>query len=130
MAHHEVTRPVSRWPQPKPPALREMRPDVGDAFTALLDAVDRHRDRAPCLRGPEPWTGDDPAPVVRDAAALLCQRCPAPAECHCCAVAAEERWGVWAGEDRTPKPRKSATDVAPEEAEAGSAEAAYAVRGA
>lgn len=65
----------------------------------LAEAVERHG--APC-RGRSDWTDDDRD--VRAEAAAACQHCPVTALCGTYAHAADERFGVWAGRDRTTSP--------------------------
>jgi hypothetical protein len=46
------------------------------------------------------WLSEHPA--ERAEAARLCQGCPVEIECWVASVARNERWGVWAGIDRSP----------------------------
>lgn len=65
---------------------------------ALLD-LEVNGDRTPCQRDPEPYHSD--APGERAEAAEACGSCPVITACATYADAAGERWGVWAGIDRT-----------------------------
>lgn len=47
--------------------------------------------------GEDLWTSDDPA--EREAAKLICDRCPVAAACLRVALERGEKWGVWAGMD-------------------------------
>ncbi len=60
-------------------------------------------DRPPCCDGSGAWTSDDPED--RAYAAPLCRRCPLVTECAEAAEATAEKFGVWAGVDRTLVPR-------------------------
>lgn len=42
-------------------------------------------------------------PEERAQAAKLCEGCPVLIECWTASVARDERWGVWAGIDRSPR---------------------------
>lgn len=62
---------------------------------------------APCS-GLAEWYSIDPD--VRNAAALVCSRCPAKKECLDAAISGKEKWGVWGGRDFTiPSHAKSET---------------------
>lgn len=91
-----------------------LKPEAVTALEVLVRAVYAAGDAVPCRRDPEAWTGDNPEPGVREGAAHLCQRCPALAECDDYATTARERWGVWAGVDRTPA-HKASDDAAGED---------------
>ncbi len=49
------------------------------------------------------WTSDQQA--EREQAACWCAGCPVLDECHAAAAANGERFGVWAGVDRTMRPK-------------------------
>lgn len=66
---------------------------------ALADALERHQ-WIPCSTG-DGWTSDDAE--ERAIAAELCDGCPVWDACD--AAGAGESFGVWAGVDRTPKPK-------------------------
>jgi hypothetical protein len=70
---------------------------------ALIALADRDK-RTPC-QGPhcDRWTSDDPD--EREWAAHMCRMCPLLRECGEAADETKERFGVWAGRDRTPKSR-------------------------
>lgn len=65
--------------------------------TALVDLLDRGR--RPVCAGRDEWLSD--SADVRAEAAALCLRCWIIAECHEAAEEAGERFGTWAGLDRT-----------------------------
>jgi hypothetical protein len=48
------------------------------------------------------WTSEDVAD--RDAASALCLGCPVLGLCAAAADSRDERWGVWGGRDRGPRP--------------------------
>lgn len=75
---------------------------------ALVDLVDRNR-RTPCA-DPDTWrhwTSEDY--TERDAVAERCHACPIFRECEAAAAENPPRWGVWAGVDYDPRPRRKAT---------------------
>lgn len=74
------------------PSLRPETPQWREFVTALVEH------RTPCHEGDD-WTADDP--TAREAAALACRACPLLTDCHAAAESTGERWGVWAGIDRT-----------------------------
>ena len=55
--------------------------------------------RPPCADGSGAWTSDDHD--ERALAARLCRPCPILTECGAAADSTKERFGVWAGVDRT-----------------------------
>ncbi|HOA57786.1 MAG TPA: WhiB family transcriptional regulator [Dermatophilaceae bacterium] len=55
--------------------------------------------RPPCADGSGAWTSDDRD--ERALAARLCRPCPILTECGAAADSTKERFGVWAGVDRT-----------------------------
>ena len=72
--------------------------DLADAL-AVLDAAGQ---RTACMADSTRWLADD-----RDTRALAakdCHGCPVFTECA--AVGEHEAFGIWAGVDRTPEPRK------------------------
>lgn len=71
---------------------------------ALVTAVDA-RLRIPCA-GSDDWTSEDEN--TRADAARRCDGCPCTTECHEAATETRERFGVWAGVDRSPTTRKPA----------------------
>lgn len=78
--------------------------DLADALAELLDSGDR----PPCS-WPDTtswWLSDNAADRAR--AALHCDGCELLDLCHEAAESTRERWGVWAGRDRTPPPRRKA----------------------
>lgn len=80
------------------------------AYVALVAALDRLADqgRTPvCARRPDAWSSEAPAAVRREAAAA-CGWCPARVQCAAYAVAADERHGVWGGNDRGARPKRKA----------------------
>lgn len=77
------------------------REDLTAALVALLD----DDDRPPCCWpdvGPW-WISEDRTDRAR--AAEHCHGCAILDRCHAAAEETDERFGVWAGRDRTPKPR-------------------------
>lgn len=71
---------------------------AGERLTrALVDLADAGR-FPPCSGGDE-WLSDDPADRAR--AAEWCQPCPIIAACGAAADEAREKFGTWAGRDRT-----------------------------
>lgn len=85
-------------------------------MTAHQDLIEGLRDalaeglRVPCAES-EGWVSDIPA--QRAVAALLCTGCPVMAECRAAADESGERFGVWAGVDRSPGTRSRASPEAP-----------------
>lgn len=57
----------------------------------------------PCEADPEAFTSDDRH--EREEAAEACAHCPLLAPCGAYAELADEGWHVWAGVDRTPRPK-------------------------
>jgi len=89
-----VTRRGGLPPNPR-------RTPASDRLTgALLDLAARGQ-RPPCgeFGAAELWTSDDYR--ERRLAVAWCEPCPIKAECHAAAEANGEKWGVWAGIDRT-----------------------------
>ncbi|GAB2747758.1 hypothetical protein GCM10027039_01750 [Terrabacter koreensis] len=66
---------------------------------ALEEAVDLGL-IIPCA-GSDDWTSEDAD--TRAAAAQRCDGCPCLNECAAAADETKERWGVWAGRDRSPR---------------------------
>jgi WhiB family redox-sensing transcriptional regulator len=52
------------------------------------------RQAPPCESHPETWYAPDPSEAIK-----RCRDCHGKAECAALAVALDERWGVWGGED-------------------------------
>ena len=75
---------------------------------ALVALADRGR-RTPCGDPDdyERWTSEDYR--ERDAVAERCHACPIFRECDEAAKENPPRWGVWAGVDYDPRPRRKAT---------------------
>ncbi|QYJ05386.1 WhiB family transcriptional regulator [Nocardioides panacisoli] len=84
-----------------------LKPDAAPRFIELLHLVDQN---TPCVVDPAPFSSDDRA--ERAEAAEACQWCPALEACAAYADAQRETWHVWAGVDRTPKPRASKKEQA------------------
>lgn len=61
--------------------------------------------RPPCgdYAGDSPWLSDDHRQRVQ--AAALCATCPAITACDDAANETAEKFGVWGGTDRTPRPK-------------------------
>jgi len=80
------------------------------ALSAALARLNEDERFTPCaLGGPDGiWTSEDAD--ERAAAVLLCWPCPVLAECGAAAVEGRERFGVWAGRDRTPRTYKTSTE--------------------
>ena len=100
------TRPSSLLLQPsdgREPVTASERLSL--ALAALADADQR----PPCATAfvSHWWLSDDPD--ERAKAAELCREwaCPILDACHDAAEAHRERFGVWAGRDRTMRPRKA-----------------------
>jgi WhiB family redox-sensing transcriptional regulator len=73
---------------------------------ALLDVTARGQ-RAPCEGVyADAWVSESPS--ERRRAARLCGDCPVITECGAAADETGERWGVWAGRDRTRTPKEKA----------------------
>lgn len=69
---------------------------------ALRLGIDRLADRdrrTPCGVDPEPFVSDDPQ--IRLEAEIACRSCPVLDLCAAYADAADERWHVWGGRDRS-----------------------------
>jgi hypothetical protein len=82
--------------------------DASARLTAALVNLARRGLRTPCSQ-PEThhyWLSDSGA--ERKLAAQWCRPCPVRAECGQAAEAHDERWGVWAGVDRTRRQGKAA----------------------
>lgn len=75
---------------------------------ALVELLERDQ-RTPCQRVSvrDRWTSEDQADRVYAAAA--CRMCPVLPQCRAAADEADERFGVWAGTDRTRTPRRKAS---------------------
>lgn len=76
-------------------------------LAARLTELDDTGTTWPCREQGELWFADDPD--ERAAAAEACRSCPALTECGDYATTAREKFGVWAGKDRTPRPRQGDT---------------------
>ncbi|WP_432542320.1 WhiB family transcriptional regulator [Kineococcus sp. SYSU DK002] len=77
-----------------------IRPDALRAFWTLSKALDDVDGRVPCRGRTEDLYADDHR--ARRQAAALCADCPVLAQCGAFADANGERFGIWAGVDRTP----------------------------
>ena len=79
--------------------------------TDLRHALDHLENRGlttPCQREHgDRWISEDPD--EREWAAHCCRTCPVLRECAKAADENKERFGVWAGRDRTPTQRKKAS---------------------
>ena len=73
------------------------------ALIALAD--EGQRPRCGDASDRDMWISDDAKD--REQAAAWCVGCPVLAQCGAAAEAENERHGVWAGVDRTPKPKRS-----------------------
>lgn len=78
----------------KPPRATPSTPE----WDALAEALTETR--TPCC-GSDAWTSEDPA--ARASAVLACRACPLTEACRAAADSTHERFGVWAGEDRSPR---------------------------
>lgn len=86
-------------------------PRAEHAWTALSAALERLSDdgrRPVCAQAPDLWSTDASAADRREAA-LACQWCPVLDFCAAYADAAKERYGVWAGVDRTARSKPRTT---------------------
>ena len=72
-----------------------------DLTTALAELAG-HRGHTPCQLDANAWWSTDAE--ERATAARACTDCPVLGACAAYADAAQERHGVWAGLDRTPRP--------------------------
>ena len=70
-----------------------------DRLAFALGRVLANGSRPPCADGSGAWTSDDRD--ERALAARLCRPCPILTECGAAADSTKERFGVWAGVDRT-----------------------------
>ncbi len=61
-----------------------------------------------CSADPDRWFAE--SVDDRRKAAAECTGCPALTECEATALAIKPRFGVWAGRDWTPRPRKAVID--------------------
>ena len=76
--------------------------DLDHLHAALVDAAPRGNIPACAINPDGGWLADDPH--HRAAAAELCHGCPVLDPCA--AVGQTERFGVWAGVDRTRPPKR------------------------
>lgn len=83
-----------RWPVGIPST-----PEWNVLGQALLEST------APCV-GRDEWTSEDPA--ARAVAAVACTGCPLVVMCGAAAESTDERFGIWAGIDRSPTKTKRA----------------------
>ena len=81
----------------------------GQLTRALAQLLDRGR-RTPCQQSGSTrdyWTSD--VREEREWAAASCRFCPVLPECRAAVEQMKERWGVWAGADRTRSSRPPKT---------------------
>ncbi|MBK8732854.1 MAG: WhiB family transcriptional regulator [Actinomycetales bacterium] len=83
------------------PTLTPQTPEWG-RLGHVLEELRAAGTITPCREGMA-WTSEDER--ARAAAVLACRGCPALAACHAAAESTGERFGVWAGRDRTPRAR-------------------------
>ena len=76
---------------------------AGERLAIALEAAVFRGDRVPCA-GREEWVSEDVD--ERAEAARACRPCPVTALCAAAADEHREKFGVWAGVDRTPRPRR------------------------
>lgn len=96
-------RPPAAFPsQVRDPPARRARANLDAALRDLLQAGRT----TPCMNDPEPFTSD--SHEERALAAQAWSYCPLLALCRTYAEAADERWLVWAGQDRSPDPSSTA----------------------
>jgi len=80
-----------------------IRPAALPAWRALQDVLDEVGGAVPCRgRNADWWTSNNAE--HREAAAYRCAGCPITMHCARYAEAAREKFGTWAGVDRTPQP--------------------------
>lgn len=73
---------------------------------ALLELEDKGQ-TTPCQgKRADRWTSDVPDERAWAASVCASLRCPVIAQCDVAADETHEKWGVWAGVDRTPTNRK------------------------
>jgi len=74
---------------------------ASEILSVALSALADRRLRTPCQnpRTRDRWTADNHED--REYAAAACRSCPVLPECRAAAEQMKERWGVWAGVDRT-----------------------------
>ena len=85
------------------PAYFGIRPEAGNAWQALTDALNRHADdgRQPvCVSRPDQWSSNA-RPAQRRDAIEACTYCPVMAACRAFAIANAEKQHVWGGRDFT-----------------------------
>lgn len=88
-----------------------VKPTAMAEWVILLSALTSTQDRGgstPCLNDPEPFTSG--SWQQRAEAAAACSYCPVLAECRAYAESQAETWHVWAGTDRTTKPKTKTTE--------------------
>ncbi|UKA65437.1 WhiB family transcriptional regulator [Arthrobacter sp. FW306-05-C] len=73
------------------------RPHRQQLHAALIAAVTRHRHNVPCLTTAPGLDWLDPDPDTQQAAAALCDRCPALQACRRYAATTRRVPGTWAG---------------------------------
>ena len=76
---------------------------AGERLASALEAADDRGDTVPCA-GRAEWISEDVD--ERAEAARACRPCPVTALCAAAADEHREKFGVWAGVDRTPRPRR------------------------
>lgn len=79
-------------------------PTARQRLTAALRDLAADGGRPPCWRDPEQWFHDSRGERAR--AAEECATCPVLEPCDDAANETREKWGVWAGVDHTPKPKR------------------------
>ncbi len=90
------------------PAYFGVRPQAGNAWRALTDALNQLTDqgRQPvCATRPDQWASNA-SPAARRDAIEACTYCPVLAACRAFAEANDERQGVFGGRDFTPQPQR------------------------
>lgn len=91
--------------------MRKRHPASRRLAAALLNLADNGTSPRCTGSDRDYWTSDDAA--KRELAAGWCHGCPVLDLCRQAADEHRERWHVWAGRDRTRKPRTSTTDRTP-----------------
>lgn len=87
-------------PRPLGPVAAAAHAELGRAVTVLAD----QNIRTPC-QGEDSHFWFSESTEDRTEAARRCAPCPILDLCNTTAKVARERWGVWGGRDRTPKPK-------------------------
>ena len=76
-----------------------LKGDAGGLLARLSREATENAHSVPCWADPDAFLSDSSA--MRAEAARACGRCPVRALCGEYAETADERFGVWGGEDRT-----------------------------